>query len=238
MTTILSYLAAVAAEFASTRLILTEGWYGGYMEEGGFRTSIRTVESFWSPECGFQTLPEKFQPSSICFGKTPNPNIEARKYDPFVAMYHKDSSGLPAADSQEALNLLISWMQEYLDSEIEDGGCSLETEAAYEKREAEKRFKELEGVARQLLKDNPNDNLFDVLTGMRAAAEDRIYGLQEDGLCATGGFGQAALNDWYDLRNCYSGQAHRAMELFDFCTRQFPLTYLAWQEAKAEDMNA
>ena len=73
---------------------------------------------------------------------------------------------------------------------------------------------------------------------MRAAAEDRIYGLQEDGLCATGGFGQAALNDWYDLRNCYSGQAHRAMELFDFCTRQFPLTYLAWQEAKAEDMNA
>lgn len=214
MTTILSYLAAVAAEFASTRLILTEGWYGDPQSS----TSIRTVESFWHPEYGFQTLPDDEQPRYVYYGK----------------LSHEDATNLPAADSQEALNLLVNWMRKHMDDELDGGGCSLETEAAYEKREAEKRFKELEGVARQLLKDNPNDNLFDVLTGMRAAAEDRIYGLQEDGLCATGGFGQAALNDWYDLRNCYSGQAHRAMELFDFCTRQFPLTYLAWQEAQAE----
>lgn len=236
MNTILSYLAAIAAEFASTRLIFTEGWQGGYMEEDVSYTEIRTVESFWNP--GFSALAAEEQPTSIAYGQQLNPNVQARTYDPFISLWHNDASGLPAADSQEALNLLISWMQESLDNEISNGGCSLETEEAYEKREAEKRFKELEGVARQLLKDNPNDNLFDVLTGMRAAAEDRIYGLQEDGLCATGGFGQAALNDWYDLRNHYCGQAQEAMELFDFCTCHYPLTYLAWQEAKAENVNA
>lgn len=247
MNTILSYLAAVAAEFASIRIRLNSGSYGGYMEPPTCQVETLDVSDIWDKWGDFaNTVPDE-QPTSlieyaentsrflgngikyICYSECP--------YDRKDTVF-RTLDQLPSVDSKEALSLLVNWMGNEVNGMIDDGGCSLETEEAYEKREAEKRFKELEGVARQLLKDNPNDNLFDVLTGMREAAEDRIYGLQEDGLCATGGFGQAALNDWYDLRNHYSGQAHRAMELFDFCIRQFPLTYLSWQEAKAENVNA
>jgi hypothetical protein len=247
MNTILSYLAAVAAEFASIRIRLTSGSYGGYMESPTCQVETLDVSDIWDNWGDFaNTVPDE-QPTSlieyakniscflgngikyICYSECP--------YDRKDTVF-RTLDQLPSVDSKEALSLLVNWMGNQLNGMIDDGGCSLETEAAYEKREAEKRFKRLEGIAREVLKSNPGESLFDVLTGMRAAAEDRIYGLQEDGLCATGGFGQAALNDWYDLRNHYCGQAQEAMELFDFCTCHYPLTYLAWQEAKAENVNA
>lgn len=229
MNTLLSYLAAVAAAFAETRLIFTEGWYGGYMEEGISRSRECTVQSVWEgpfSDSSYANL-EQMGGEVLClyYGlDNGNPRRHIR---------HEDASALPPVNSEEALNLLVKWMSQDLNEQYDEGGCSLVTEAAQIKEEEEKRFKELEGIARNIMKSSQGENIFDVLEARIGAQEARIEGLCEDGLCAVNPFSSSAVEDYYDLMNGYQGAANREAELFDFCSSYFPLTYLAWQEAQA-----
>jgi len=229
MNTLLSYLAAVADAFAETRLILTEGWYGSYMEAGGCNVKIVTVGSFWEGEDSYAIL-EQIGGEVLClYYGLDNGN-------PRRLIRHEDASLLPAVDSEDALNLLVKWMEQDLDYQIDDGGCSLVTEAAQAAADAEKRFKELEGVARDIMKSNPGENLFDVLEARIDSEESNMEGLREDGLCAVNPFVSSAVEDYSDLMNGMQGKANRERELFAFCCDYFPLTFLAWQEAKTQEV--
>jgi hypothetical protein len=227
MKTLLSYLAAVAAAFAETRLILTQGWYGGYMEEGGCNVKTVTVGSFWGDgEESYANL-EQIGGEVLClYYGIDNGN-------PRRLIRHENPSLLPAVDSEDALNLLVKWMSQDLNEQIDEGGCSLVTEAAQNKADEEKRFKRLEGVAREVLKSNPGENLFDVLEARIESEEGNIEGLREDGLCAVNPFASSAVEDYYDLMNGMQGKANDERELFAFCEDYFPLTFLAWQESQA-----
>jgi len=132
------------------------------------------------------------------------------------------------------LNEFVKFLQQVRNDELDSGGCKYTLLADVIEQEKRQRMLQLEKLAVTLMKDNPNDDLFEVLQEKIDHAESKIYGLSEDGLCAVNPFSSSAMDDWNDLRCGYQGNANDAADLMEYCKSQFPLQWLAHNEAQLE----
>ena len=134
------------------------------------------------------------------------------------------------------LNSFVKFLEQKCNDNFDgDGGCFYQLESDAIEQENRQRMLKLEKQAVKLMQDNPDGDLFEVLTNQIEIAQDSVDGLAEDGLCAVNPFSSSAHDDYNDLRCGLQGKVNAAYELLEYCEKQFPLQWLAFKEKQANE---
>ena len=231
MNKIMDFLSSTATAHADEKIVMTEGYYEDYYGEH-VTSSLRSIRRIYDDamamiEAWEFAEDESYEPTTLWYRNvaySDSPSVPGRQYRPL--------RNLPPGGSMEALQMLIQFCSQSFSELIDGGSVSLELERDVIERERIQRFNSLQSLAASILKDTGGENLFSALESRITAAEDQVYGIEEDGLCAVNPFASSAVNDYYDLRNEAAGRVASEVELFEFCRTAYPLSYMEWKESK------
>jgi hypothetical protein len=232
---IMDFLSDTAAAHANENIVMTTGSYDDYYGEIA-DVQVKSISALWR---SLHIVDSDGELRSVYpDGEQIDPPFQVydhkRNCYSDIVVCKRPLSDLPPAESENALGCLVNYIactfHDYWEND--DCGCSVELERDVVERERKERFDALQSLAASVLKDTGGVNLFEALAARVRDAEAYVAGLHEDGLCAVNPFSSSAVDDWCDLRNAAQGRVASEEELFCFCTSEYPLSYLAWQEAK------